>query len=176
MKRSEPENVFVLWFTGLSGAGKSTLADMLYDFFSVNGCAVEKLDGDKVRSIFPSTGFTEEARKEHIHRIGFTASLLEKHGVSVIASFISPNARARHFARNLCNNFIEVYLSTSLAECERRDTKGLYAKARSGQIKNFTGIDAPYEAPSSPELVIDTEKQTADESFATIVEFLKDFL
>lgn len=173
MARSGDDKSFVLWFTGLSGAGKTTLADKVYDCIARNGWRVEKLDGDMVRSVFPSTGFSKEDRDAHIKRVGFLASLLEKHGVIVIASFISPYRETRQFVRDRCRNLIEVYVSASLEECERRDPKGLYRKARAGEIKNFTGIDDTYEIPLTPELVVDTENHTVKESVSTILNYLK---
>jgi adenylylsulfate kinase len=163
---------FVLWLTGLSGSGKSTLAQMVHDYFLKKGCKVEWLDGDKVRSVFPNTGFSKEERDQHIKRIGFAVSLLEKNGVIVIASFISPYREARAFVRGMCRNFIEVYLSAPDKICEQRDVKGLYKKARRGEIKNFTGIADPYEPPDSCELVVDTSRQTPEKSFEQIKNYL----
>ena len=166
----------VLWLTGLSGSGKSTLAEKLYDELNRRGKRVERLDGDVLRGVFPNTGFSKEARDEHIRRVGFMASRLEHHGVIVVASFISPYRTARDFVRNLCDNFIEVYIKASLDECKRRDVKGLYKKAMAGEITSFTGIDDPYEEPTQPELVIDTEQQTIDESVRQVMEYLKPYL
>ncbi|MCK4959951.1 MAG: adenylyl-sulfate kinase [Planctomycetes bacterium] len=174
MATTQENKTFVLWFTGLSGSGKSTLADRVYDELATNGSRIEKLDGDVLRGIFPATGFTKDDRNEHIRRVGFLASMLEKHGVIVIASFISPYKEARDFVRQQCGNFIEVYVSTSLDECRRRDVKGLYKRADAGEIKNFTGIDDPYEAPENAEIVVDTEGLSIDESVAVIVNALKD--
>lgn len=164
---------FVLWFTGLSGAGKTTLANKTKELLLSNNYKVEVLDGDVVRSIFPQIGFTRQERDEHIKRIGFLASILERNGIIVIASFISPYKESRNFVRKICKNFIEVYLSVSLEKCEERDVKGLYRKARLGDIKNFTGIDDPYDVPDNPELAIDTENKTIDESFLTLQNYLK---
>ena len=146
----------VIWFTGLSGSGKSTLAEDLYRKLKAKGLKVEYLDGDRVRDIFPKTGFSKEERDRHVKRIGFLASMLEKNGVIVVAAFISPYEESRRFVRNLCNNFMEIHVSTPLEECKRRDIKGLYARAMKGEIKNFTGIDDPYEVPLQPEMRIDT--------------------
>ncbi|MCK5174146.1 MAG: adenylyl-sulfate kinase [Planctomycetes bacterium] len=174
MATTQEDKAFVLWFTGLSGSGKSTLADRVYDELSANGNRIEKLDGDVLRGIFPATGFTKDDRDEHIRRVGFLASMLEKHGVIVVASFISPYKEARNFVRQRCGNFIEVYVSTSLDECRRRDVKGLYKRADAGEIKNFTGIDDPYEEPENAEIVVDTEGLSIDESVAVIINALKD--
>ena len=167
---------FVLWFTGLSGSGKSTIADAVYDYLAGRGYRVEKLDGDTVRSIFPNTGFTREARDEHIMRIGYLASMLEKNGVIVVSSFISPYRNTRDAVRGMCDNFVEVHVSTSIEECERRDIKGLYKRARSGEITMFTGIDDPYEAPLSPELSVDTEQVQVSESVKSVLSHIKKYI
>jgi adenylylsulfate kinase len=143
----------VIWLTGLSGAGKSTIAEHLCRVMRRRRLRVEWIDGDAIRDLFP-TGFTRPERDGHIRRIGYMASVLERHGIFVVASFVSPYAESRHFVRTLCRNFVEVYVATGLEECERRDVKGLYAKARRGEIKHFTGLDDPYEPPAQPELVI----------------------
>jgi adenylylsulfate kinase len=167
---------FVLWLTGLSGSGKSTLADRIAGELANKGVDFERLDGDALRGVFPSTGFSRKDRDEHIRRVGFLASLLEKHGVVVIASFISPYADSRDFARGLCRNFIEVFVKAPLATCESRDVKGLYKKARAGQIREFTGIDDPYEEPRRPELVIETDRETIDESTRRILDYIQKYL
>jgi len=159
----------VIWLTGLSGAGKSTLAQGLYDHYQGQGLRVEYLDGDSIRAVFPQTGFTKEARDEHIRRIGFLSSLLERHGVIVIAAFISPYREARADVRRMCKNFIEVYVETSLEECERRDPKGLYKKVRAGQIAHFTGVSDPYEPPQEPEIVIRTEGSSIKASLQELI-------
>jgi adenylylsulfate kinase len=167
---------FVLWLTGLSGSGKSTLAEILFEKIAAAGKSCEQLDGDILRGVFPRTGFSKEARDEHIRRVGFMASRLEHHGVAVVASFISPYREARAFIRGLCDNFIEVHIAASLDECKRRDVKGLYKKALAGEIKEFTGIDDPYEVPENPEIVVNTGEQTIDESVQQIMDYLKPFL
>ncbi len=175
-KLANDKKAFVLWFTGLSGAGKSTLADEVYDYISKDGLRTEKLDGDVLRGYFPATGFSKKDRDEHIKRVGFMASRLEKHGVIVVASFISPYRETRGIVRDMCDNFIEVFVSASLAECERRDVKGLYKRARAGEITNFTGIDDPYEAPENPDIFVDTENQNLEESAATVLEHIRQYL
>ena len=162
----------VIWFTGLSGAGKTTLAEKLAAYLKAKGEKCELLDGDTVRNIFPQTGFTKKERDEHVKRMGFLASMLERNGVTVLASFISPYRESRDFVRKMCRNFVEVYVSTSLEVCEKRDVKGLYKKARSGEIKSFTGIDDPYEAPLHPEITINTAEETVEESLEKLVKFL----
>ena len=162
----------VIWLTGLSASGKSTIAEGVMEYLSKNGTRVEHLDGDVVRKMFPQTGFSKEERDRHIMRVGYLAAMLEKHDVTVVASFISPYRETREFVRSLCRNFIEIYVSTPLEVCEQRDPKGLYAKARRGEIKEFTGIDDPYEEPSEPELRIDTTNQTIRESVQIVVNFI----
>jgi adenylylsulfate kinase len=162
----------VYWFTGLSGSGKTTIARKLADRLKTMGKEVEFLDGDDVRDIFPSTGFTEEARNEHIKRVGYLASKLEKHNVSVVAAFISPYEEGRSFVRQLCRNYIEIYLSTSLEECIKRDPKRLYKRALQGEITNFTGLDSPYETPINPEILIDTKIISADEAVEKIFAYI----
>lgn len=160
----------VIWLTGLSGSGKSTISDHLTSQLEQRGCRVEPLDGDKVREIFPATGFSRADRDAHIKRIGFVASRLEYHGVFVVASFVSPYAESRDFVRTLCKRFIEVHVDTPLAICEQRDPKGLYKRVRLGEIKQFTGVDDPYEAPLTPELRIDTTQMSVAEAADVILE------
>lgn len=165
---------FVLWFTGLSGSGKSTLADSVYSELKKSDIKIEQLDGDIVRDVFPKTGFSEDERNEHIKRIGFLTSILERNGIVVIASFISPFAKSRDFVRNQCTSFVEIYVSTSLEECEKRDVKGLYKKARNGDIRDFTGINSPYENPENPELIIDTKKLSIEQSTQKVLNYINE--
>jgi adenylylsulfate kinase len=169
-----PRQPAVLWFTGLSGSGKSTVATHVYETLKCRGAEVEYLDGDAIRSVFPMTGFMREERNEHIRRTGFLASRLEAHGVTVVASFVSPYRESRDFVRGLCRNFVEIYVATPLEECERRDVKGLYARARRGEIANFTGISDPYEPPEHPEIRFDTRTVSVEEAAARILERLGD--
>jgi adenylylsulfate kinase len=159
-----------LWFTGLSGSGKSTIAVRVSEALARGGADVEYVDGDALREVFPGTGFTREAREEHLRRTGYMASRLAAHGVTVVASFVSPYRASREFIRRLCPGFVEIYVATPLEECERRDVKGLYARARRGEIRNFTGIDDPYEAPERPELTLDTRTLTVDQCVAAVLE------
>src|SRR5215218_7349510 len=140
--RREPPAV--LWFTGLSGAGKSTIAQVVAERLRASGVRVEELDGDVVRRVLPETGFTRAERDSHIRRIGYLASRLEKNGVVVVASFVSPYEESRQFVRALCERFVEIYVATPFAVCEQRDVKGLYAKRRSGRLTHLTGADDPY--------------------------------
>jgi adenylylsulfate kinase len=158
----------VIWYTGLSGAGKSTIARAVHEKLTSAGVTSELLDGDAIRAIAP-TGFSRADRDGHVKRVGFLASRLEHHGVAVHCALISPYAEVRDWVRQRCRRFVEVYVATPLAECERRDVKGLYAAARRGDIKQFTGIDDPYEPPSHPELTIDTSQASLDEAVARVI-------
>ena len=163
----------VIWITGLPAAGKTSIGEALTEALRKKGHRVEHLDGDRLRKLFPGTGFSREERDSHIHRVGYLAGMLEKNGVTVVASFISPYRDARAFVRKQCNEFIEVYLSTPLEECEKRDPKGFYKKARNGEMTQFTGIDDPYEVPENPEIEIDTSHQTIEETLRILLEFLQ---
>jgi len=160
----------VLWFTGLSGSGKSTIAVRVHQELLRRGQDVEYIDGDALREVFPTTGFTRAEREEHLRRTGYMASRLAAHGVTVVASFVSPYRESRDFIRKHCERFVEIYVATPLEECERRDVKGLYARARRGEIKNFTGIDDPYEVPEHPELTLDTRALTVEQCVARVLE------
>lgn len=165
---------FVLWFTGLSGAGKTTVALALLPKLQELGMNVERLDGDVVRqSLTKDLGFSKEDRDKNIERVTFVAKLLSRNNVGVLASFISPYAETREYVKNETTNFIEVYVSTPLEVCEERDVKGMYAKARSGEIKNFTGISDPYEAPVNPDIEVPTHEQTVAESADFLIAELK---
>jgi adenylylsulfate kinase len=166
----------VLWFTGLSGSGKSTLAHVLEEKLFNKGCKTLVLDGDNVRhGLNSNLDFSDDDRKENIRRIGEVAKLMLESGLIVMTAFISPFREDRVAVRNLISNsdFIEIYCKASLETCEARDVKGLYKRARAGEIKNYTGIDSPYEAPDNPELIIDTDKETLDESVSKIYSFLE---
>ena len=163
----------VLWFTGLSGSGKSTISEKVYPALKERGYRVEHLDGDAIREIFPTTGFSKEERNAHVKRVGYIASRLQAHDVFVIGSFISPYQEARDFVRDLCEDFVEIHISTPLEVCEERDVKGLYARARSGEIENFTGISDPYEEPEDPELRIDTTNITPEEGVQMVLDYLE---
>jgi 3'(2'),5'-bisphosphate nucleotidase len=162
----------VLWFTGLSGSGKSTIARLVVERLRAQGAAVEYLDGDGIRNIFPATGFTRPERDAHIKRVGFLASRLAHHGVTVVASLVSPYADSRRFVRDLCGRFVEIYVDTPFEECERRDVKGLYARARRGEVQHFTGLDDPYEKPASPEITIETRGHTPEQGAAQVLDWL----
>lgn len=168
----EPEPGAVVWMTGLSGAGKSTIAHEVVARLRARGVAVEYLDGDVIRDVFPSTGFSREDRDAHIRRVGYLASRLEAHGVTVVCALVSPYRSSRDFVRGLCRRFVEVHVATSLAECERRDVKGLYARARKGEIANLTGIGDVYEAPERPEIQLATEGKAVEASSQELLDYL----
>jgi adenylylsulfate kinase len=155
----------VYWLTGLPGSGKTALADRLFTYLKAKGFKVERLDGDALRTMYPDTGFSRQERDKHVRRAGEYAAKFEKEGVIVVASLISPYRESRAYVRSICSYFIEVYVDASLETCEKRDPKGLYRKARAGEIKNFTGIDDPYEPPESPDSIIPTDGLSLDESF-----------
>ncbi|MFC4402627.1 adenylyl-sulfate kinase [Gracilibacillus xinjiangensis] len=166
----------VLWFTGLSGSGKSTLTVALEKALYDQGIRTYRLDGDNIRhGLNNNLGFSPEDRKENIRRIGEVAKLMSDAGLITLTAFISPYQEDRDNVRQLLadGDFIEIYVKCSLEGCELRDPKGLYQKARAGEIKGFTGIDAPYEEPVNPELTIDTEQNTIDESVEQIIDYLK---
>jgi adenylylsulfate kinase len=162
----------VVWFTGLSGAGKSTIAGALHEELLQRGAAAEYLDGDVIRTLFPGMGFSRADRDAHVTRVGFLASRLEHHGITTICALISPYRDARAEVRRRCRRFFEVYVSTPLAECERRDPKGLYARVRRHEIEHFTGVDDPYEAPAAPDLTIDTTTVAVDAAVARLVQLV----
>jgi len=167
-------NGFTLWFTGLSGSGKSTLAEQVEDELRDRGLFVELLDGDEIRTnLSKGLGFSKEDRDTNIRRIGFVAKLLARNGCVSITAAISPYRNIRDEMRAQIENFVEIYCECSLDELERRDVKGLYKKARAGLIKNFTGIDDPYEAPVSPEVTVNTETENEDESLGKILKYLE---
>lgn len=165
----------MIWFTGLSGSGKSTIAIALERELHKRGLLCRILDGDNIRSgINNNLGFSETDRVENIRRIAEVSKLFIDTGIITIAAFISPNNSIREMAAHIVgeNDFLEVFVSTPLAECEKRDVKGLYAKARKGEIKNFTGISAPFEAPEHPALSLDTSVLSLEESVKLLLEIV----
>jgi adenylylsulfate kinase len=177
-KRSNHSS-FVLWFTGLSGSGKSTIANKLEEALYNNHYQTYTLDGDNIRGgINKGLSFTAEDRQENLRRIAEISKIFVDAGIVTIASFVSPLEVDRKLVRDIIgkDDFIEIFVDTSLEECERRDVKGLYKKARAGEIKNFTGLDSPYENPSNPDIIIKTEMETEEESVRKIILFVKDKL
>ncbi|MCB9828382.1 MAG: adenylyl-sulfate kinase [Planctomycetes bacterium] len=158
----------VIWLTGLSGSGKSTLAEALAARWIAGGRRVEILDGDALRSALPAQGFDRAARSRNVRTAGWLASRLEAHGVDVICALISPYADDRAWVRERCAAFLEVHVATRLEACRARDPKGLYARVDRGEIRGFTGVDDPYEAPTSPDLLLDTESTSLADCVASL--------
>lgn len=165
---------FTLWFTGLSGSGKSTIAQLVRDALEARGRKVEVLDGDEVRQhLSKGLGFSKEDRDINVKRIAWVASLLTRHQAAVITAAISPYRETREWARQKIGNFVEVYVSCPLEVCAERDVKGLYAKAMAGEIPQFTGVSDPYEPPLNPELIVETHRETPNESAAKVIHTLE---
>jgi len=163
-----------VWFTGLSGAGKTTISQQVYERLLNDGYKVELLDGDLVRqTLTKGLGFSQADREENIRRIGFVAHLLTRNDVIVLVSAISPYRAIRQEVRQQIGAFLEVYVSAPLSVCEQRDVKGLYEKARAGEIKQFTGVDDPYEAPLNAEVVCHTDQETIAESVAKVMQAIR---
>ena len=168
---------FILWFTGLSGAGKSTLAHRVEELLFLRGCRTYVFDGDNVRhGLCSDLGFSAEDRHENIRRIGEMSKLFIDAGVIALTAFISPFRRDREMVRKLVEpgDFIEIYCNAPLEVCEQRDVKGLYQKARRGEIKDFTGISSPYEAPENPEIVVNTGADPLDDCARQILAYLEE--
>ena len=170
------ERGFTVWFTGLSGAGKSTIAEMLFHEFQARGMKAEILDGDVVRqNLSKGLGFSKEDRDTNIRRIAFVANLLTRNGVATICCPISPFKETRDEARALIGDFVEVYVHATVEElAQNRDPKGLYKQALAGELKNFTGVDDPYEVPEHPEVVLDTMVESPEESLRTLLGRLRE--
>jgi adenylylsulfate kinase len=173
LKQADRERGCVIWFTGLSGSGKTTIAHMLEDKLAEAGVPTELLDGDVVReNLSKGLGFSKEDRDTNIRRIAFVAHLLQRNGTFVITAAISPYRAIREEARLMIKDFVEVFADAPLEVCEERDVKGLYAKARAGEIKGFTGIDDPYEPPAGAEVVVKTGELSVEESCQQIMDKL----
>ena len=163
-----------VWFTGLPCSGKTTIADKLAPILRERGKNVERLDGDIVRKgLTRDLGFSKEDRDMNIERVTFVAKLLTRNNVIVLATFVSPYIDRRQKTREEIENYIEVYVKASVEECIKRDVKGMYKKALAGEIKNFTGVDDPYEAPPTPEIIVDTDNETIEESVNKVQEYLE---
>jgi adenylylsulfate kinase len=174
-RKQNNHNSFLIWFTGLSGSGKSTIANALELELHKLGIRTYTLDGDNIRKgLNNDLTFSPEHRTENIRRIAEAAHLMIDAGLVVLAAFVSPYKKDRENIKNIVKdvNFVEVYINTSIEECERRDVKGLYKKARAGEIKNMTGISAPYEAPEHPDIEIITEKESIKNSVKKIIDFI----
>ena len=178
-RNSNKHNSFLVWFTGLSGSGKSTIANVVEQKLHKKGIKTYTLDGDNIRNgINKDLTFSPEDRTENIRRIAETANLMIDAGLVVLAAFVSPYKKDRENIKSIVKdvNFVEIYVNTSIEECERRDVKGLYKKARAGEIKNMTGISATYEAPENPDLEIKTEKESVEEAALRIIDYIKNKL
>ena len=175
-RKQNKHNSLLIWFTGLSGSGKSTLANQVEVALHEQGLRTYVLDGDNIRrGLNTDLDFTPEGRKENLRRIAEAAKLFIDAGVVTLAAFISPLQKDREKIKQIVGeeNFIEIYVKASVEACEKRDVKGLYQKARNGEIKNFTGISAPYEEPKNPDVVVNSEKETIEESIQIIMDQIK---
>jgi len=175
-QKSKKHNSFLMWFTGLSGSGKSTIANVVEQELFRQGINTYSLDGDNIRKgINNDLTFSPHDRTENIRRIAEIANLMLDAGVVTLAAFVSPYKKDRENIKSIVKdvNFVEIYINTSVEECERRDVKGLYKKARAGEIKNMTGITAPYEAPENPDIEIKTEEVSVDQAVKQILDFIR---
>ena len=174
-KKADEQKGFTLWFTGLPCSGKSAVADRVAEILKDRGLKVERLDGDIVRqSLTRDLGFSKEDRDTNIRRVTFVAKLLTRNGVAVLTSFVSPYREIRAESRREIGNFIEVYVKCSLEVCMERDVKGMYKKAINGEIEEFTGISDPYEEPLDPEILLESDKETLEESADKVIQRLND--
>jgi len=165
---------FTVWFTGLPCCGKTTVADQVAVVLRKKGYRVERLDGDIVRQgLTNDLGFSRKDRDENIRRIAFVAKMLSRNNVVVLATFVSPYRQARRDARQVIGRFVEVYVRCPVEICIKRDVKGMYKKAREGKITHFTGVDDPYEEPEHPELIVDTDKESVEESVQKVLQTLQ---
>jgi adenylylsulfate kinase len=169
-KRVEPFN---LWFTGLPRSGKTTIADKVYEKLELLHIPLERIDSKDIRDLIPDIGYTREDRNRHMHRIGNLICTLQKNSISTVASFVSPYKESRRAIREMVNNNVVVYVKADIETCKNRDHKGVYAKALSGEFKNFPGVDEVYEEPEHAEIVIDTDKISVDEAVTIIVQYIK---
>ncbi len=169
------QKAVVVWLTGLPCSGKTTLAREIEAYLDKKNLPVQVLDGDVVReTICKDLGFSKEDRNKNIERISYIAQMLSNNGINVISAFVSPYEEMRGFARKICNNFIEVYVKCDVGECRARDVKGMYKKAQKGEIKDFTGVQDPFEIPKNPEIIVDTKENSIDDSVQKILNFLKE--
>jgi adenylylsulfate kinase len=170
-KREVP--AFVVWFTGLPASGKKQLADAVFKKLQGERLKVERLDSHDIRPLFPTLGFTPADVDRHIRRAGHLAAVLEKNGIIVIASFVSPYRESRDFARSLAKNFVEVYMRTTPEACEARDEHGHYRQARAGLLPNFPGVNSPYEEPLHPQIIIDVDHTSTEQAARQVSQYLK---
>lgn len=171
-KKIEPFN---LWLTGLPLSGKTTIADKVYAELEKLHIPIERLDSKDIRDLIPDIGFSREARNRHMHRIGFLIRKLQKNAISTVASFVSPYRESRKAIREMVKNNVVVYIKADIETCKKRDYKGVYEKALAGKLKNFSGINDVYEEPEHADIVIDTERMSADEACTVIVKYIKKY-
>ena len=170
----DKEKGFTLWFTGLPCSGKTTIADLVAENLKNHGLRVERLDGDIVRQGLTSDlGFSKEDRDKNIERVTFVSKLLSRNQIATIVSFVSPYSNARQSARENTTNFIEIYVKCPIDVCKKRDVKGMYQKAVKGEISNFTGVDDPYQEPERPDLIIESDKESPEESAKGVLDLVK---
>lgn len=169
-KKIEPFN---LWFTGLPLSGKTTIADKVYEELEKLHIPIERLDSKDIRDLIPDIGYTREDRNRHMHRIGFLIQKLQKNAISTVATFVSPYKESRKAIREMVTNNIVVYVKAEIETCKRRDYKGVYQKAIEGKLQNFSGVNDVYEVPEHAEIVVDTEKMSAEEAAEMIVKYVK---
>lgn len=164
----------VIWCTGLPCSGKTTLSREIEKYFRSKGLPIQRLDGDVVRTtISKDLGFSKEDRDKNIERMSYIAQMLSDNGVNVVSAFVSPYQEMRDFTRSLCKKYIEVFVDCSVKKCKERDTKGMYAKAECGEITDFTGVQDPFEIPENPEVIVNTEKETIEESLKKITDYIE---
>jgi len=169
-KKVEP---FVLWFTGLPLSGKSTIADIVYEKLErYDHIPVQRLDSKDIRDMIPDIGYTRSERVIHLKRVAFLIKTLQSNSISVIASFVSPYRDIREYIRNNTKNFVEIYVKADVEDCKKRDYKGVYEKAEKGELANLTGVHEPYEEPKNPELILDTERYSAEELADKVYEYV----
>lgn len=164
----------VIWLTGLPCSGKTSISKEVERYFNEKSLPIQRLDGDVVRkTISRDLGFSKKDRDLNIERLSYIAQILSENGVHVISAFVSPYQKMRDFTRGLCANFIEVHINCSIEECKRRDIKGMYERALKGEIKDFTGVQDPYEVPQNPEIVVNTENRSIEESVKEIISYIE---
>ncbi len=170
-KKIEP---FVLWFTGLPKSGKTVIADKVYEKLKKwEYIPIERIDSKDIRDLLPEIGFDRESRKLHLKRVGILIKILQKNSISVVASFVSPYKETRDCVKEMTKNFIEIFVKASVETCIKRDDKGVYKEALEGKRKNFTGVSDDYDEPANPEILLDTEKLTIEESADIVFEYVK---
>jgi adenylyl-sulfate kinase len=173
-KQQNNKKGIVIWFTGLPCSGKTTLSKEIEKYFQNKNLPIQRLDGDVVReTISNDLGFSKEDRDKNIERMSYVAQILSNNGVNVVSAFVSPYQEMRNFTRSLCDNFVEVYVKCDIEECKKRDVKGMYAKAQRGEIKDFTGVQDPFEEPRNPEVIVDTQNESIEQSMQKIIKYLK---